>query len=1126
MREREKSFYLSNAPCDVPDYNSLYDQDLRHYFDNRRTQKFLYKSGLIDREGRVIDQEKNKSKLFIIEQEFKHAEKEEFWRLKEEAEFRRRIQIKRHEALEQARRTQRISDLKAERSARQIKISEAKYGPKGAPAYGGVNKANKPGSSTEEMEAYLESVFQQADVNGDGFLDHTEFKALLRNADLGLSNPEIRRVLAEADENEDGMIDYHEFVPVAVQVLQGYHARKHAMEHRDEDEKNARELAMDYLLHGMTREELEATMFNLFQKADLDGDGFLNRDEFRSCINDASLGLTRREINLLMAEADEDSDGKISYEEFVPLCFDLLLKNLQDDIFLLQRNRGELENYLLEIFQYADAEATGFLSHADVSNLLDMANLGLSQLQIATIVSAASKDGRGTIGYHKFISVAAEMIAEMFHANMLSDRRRGAEVPQDVNDLSAEDLEAFLLKLFQGADPDNTGALTPADFKRVLLSTDLGFTPEQMRRILVQADETADGVINYQKFTTTAVETIESLKAKGTLADQERLREREAEELSKEFHVHDCSREQIEELFANAFTALDKEQKKRISRSEFRTVVHGLDLELDKREVNALMISADEGPDGLIAYEEFVPLAYDVLRQSILDMLIDKTPHPAQVEEYLLQILGPEDPRETGRLPAEDVELIVSGSDFNLSTEQIRRLMDACGAPDPDGSINYRVFAQNASKMIHEMFSETYDEPQFDWSQIPPEEVEDFLLQLFKEADKSDKGMLPFRDTRTQLLSIDMGGGQGLTDHEIQCVLATAVEDDYGLVDVTAFSKVATVALRTLRANTLLEVSDDHFDGPILGRSRAELLEGLAEGFVANDTDKDGKLTRRQMRDALEGLNLAPEHIAVCMGGVEEDDKGKITIADGWAEKLVRSLARIELRLQLDAERSKPPPLSKRLLDAFTAADADGKGLLRTNVVKDVLREMGLGLKERHVITILSAAEKRDDMINYGAFSKYAAEVIEDIAGKEADVQVEPSFNPVVNEYREACREVAAMEKSDLYHLRSLTAKTAPQGIVLLLTLIGDLLGEENNGDWNKQRDLIARSDFLGAVAQVDVRLLTDPTLEKIKAVISNPDCQPDQVSRPSTSQYLGAVTLAKWLIKLYAEALKIKSES
>merc|ERR1711988_1284341 len=109
----------------------------------------------------------------------------------------------------------------------------------------------------------------------------------------------------------------------------------------------------------------------------------------------------------------------------------------------------------------------------------------------------------------------------------------------------------------------------------------------------------------------------------------------------------------------------------------------------DYREVNALMVSADEGPDGLVAYEEFVPLAYDVLRQSILDMLIDKTPHPAQVEEYLLQILSPEDPKNTGKLPLEDVELLVSGSDFNLSTEQISRLMDACANADGDGSINY-----------------------------------------------------------------------------------------------------------------------------------------------------------------------------------------------------------------------------------------------------------------------------------------------------------------------------------------------------------------------------------------------------------------------------------------------------
>ena len=36
----------------------------------------------------MIDPEKHKSKLFIIDQEFTHAEKAEYWRQKEEQEMR------------------------------------------------------------------------------------------------------------------------------------------------------------------------------------------------------------------------------------------------------------------------------------------------------------------------------------------------------------------------------------------------------------------------------------------------------------------------------------------------------------------------------------------------------------------------------------------------------------------------------------------------------------------------------------------------------------------------------------------------------------------------------------------------------------------------------------------------------------------------------------------------------------------------------------------------------------------------------------------------------------------------------------------------------------------------------
>lgn len=72
----------------------------------------------IDREGRIIDLEKNKAKLSIIEQEFKNAEAEEMARLREEDEMRKRVQKKRHEALDKARVAERMVKMKEDRQIR------------------------------------------------------------------------------------------------------------------------------------------------------------------------------------------------------------------------------------------------------------------------------------------------------------------------------------------------------------------------------------------------------------------------------------------------------------------------------------------------------------------------------------------------------------------------------------------------------------------------------------------------------------------------------------------------------------------------------------------------------------------------------------------------------------------------------------------------------------------------------------------------------------------------------------------------------------------------------------------------------------------------------------------------
>jgi len=92
---------------------------MRHFFENSTVQSHLYRTGQIDRAGRVIDLDRNKSKLHIIEKEFEHAEKAEELRQKDEAEMRRRVQLKRTQALGKARKEEKLIRMKEDRKMRQ-----------------------------------------------------------------------------------------------------------------------------------------------------------------------------------------------------------------------------------------------------------------------------------------------------------------------------------------------------------------------------------------------------------------------------------------------------------------------------------------------------------------------------------------------------------------------------------------------------------------------------------------------------------------------------------------------------------------------------------------------------------------------------------------------------------------------------------------------------------------------------------------------------------------------------------------------------------------------------------------------------------------------------------------------
>ena len=62
----------------------------------------------------------------------------------------------------------------------------------------------------------------------------------------------------EADKDDSGNISYDEFLPVGVDLIMALYARQDAEMSKEALENEARKKALDFLYHGMTKEQVRA----------------------------------------------------------------------------------------------------------------------------------------------------------------------------------------------------------------------------------------------------------------------------------------------------------------------------------------------------------------------------------------------------------------------------------------------------------------------------------------------------------------------------------------------------------------------------------------------------------------------------------------------------------------------------------------------------------------------------------------------------------------------------------------------------------------------------------------------------------------------------------------------------
>ena len=390
--------------------------------------------------------------------------------------------------------------------------------------------------SPAEVRDAITKVFMKFDVDKNGVLDRKELKAALKSSELNLSQHAVNDILAEADENDDGLISYEEFLPLMVELISATQAKEAAREARAAATAARREQAVFELVKGLEKGELEAKMRRVFQHFDRDGNGTLDRNEFKRCLGAAQLGFTKKEINLLLSAIDVNEDGTVDYNEFIPLCFLVLVERkvakMEEEEAL--DSEDMMQQIMLDYFTMYDAEGNGKIARRNLNQGLrqfsDDFGLSLSLAQIAAVAGEAEAKPDGLIDYAPFVPVAAHIIYEMEGITAAKQIELGAATmmaesagAKAIHGLPYDEVVDIIRRAFVIVDVDNNGVLTMDEMEQMLRlmetadGTPFALSDLEIDAIICACDVNGDGFVEYFELENFIFDVLHQIETKKNL---------------------------------------------------------------------------------------------------------------------------------------------------------------------------------------------------------------------------------------------------------------------------------------------------------------------------------------------------------------------------------------------------------------------------------------------------------------------------------------------------------------------------------------------------------------------------------------------------------------------------------
>ena len=305
------------------------------------------------------------------------------------------------------------------------------------------------------------------------------------------------------------------------------------------------------------------------------------------CINS---GITPQELRFVIAEADENENGFIDYQEFVPLAVDMIqafkarsrAKNQYaqfeaaiDDDVLGALSADELEKctkICMQKFAEADSRHQGSLKMTDTRRCLRESAAGLTNIEVNLILQGLSRDATGKLLYSDFRKVLYEVRYSSMKNTMLE--ASGGEIQKHLMDLCKEEEKNFMTA--NGHDSTVTGWIPLRNLTEVMMrSSRLSLSRLQVMVIASEAS-VDNGKVNYWKFVPIAAKTIEMMFDPTALRKRAELIEKV--EISPESLLKGLTEESVQKRLLTLFKSYDVDHSGDLSPKEFRACLESLEI--------------------------------------------------------------------------------------------------------------------------------------------------------------------------------------------------------------------------------------------------------------------------------------------------------------------------------------------------------------------------------------------------------------------------------------------------------------------------------------------------------------------------------------------------------------------